>query len=65
MNSLEMKVVMKRNQDTQEKLAEALALPVSGVNARINGSIDFRSGEMKLIKERYNLSAEDVVNIFF
>lgn len=65
MNSLEMKVVMKRNQDTQEKLAEALALPVSGVNARINGSIEFRSGEMKLIKERYNLSAEDVVNIFF
>ena len=60
-----MKVVMKRNQDTQEKLAEALALPVSGVNARINGSIEFRSGEMKLIKERYNLSAEDVVNIFF
>ena len=65
MNSLEMKVVMKRNQDTQEKLAEALDLPVSGVNARINGSIDFRSGEMKLIKERYNLSAEDVVTIFF
>ena len=65
MNSLEMKVVMKRNQDTQEKLAEALALPVSGVNARINGSIEFRSGEMKLIKERYNLSAEDVVSIFF
>lgn len=65
MNSLEMKVVMKRNQDTQEKLAEALDLPVSGVNARINGSIEFRSGEMKLIKERYNLSAEDVVSIFF
>ena len=65
MNSLEMKVVMKRNQDTQEKLAEALDLPVSGVNARINGSIEFISGEMKLIKERYNLSAEDVVSIFF
>lgn len=65
MNSIEMKVVMKRNQDTQEKLAEALDLPVSGVNARINGSIAFRAGEMKLIKERYNLSAEDVVNIFF
>jgi len=65
MNSLEMKVAMKRNEDTQEKLAEALELPVSGVCARINGKIEFRSNEMKVIKERYNLTPEEMMTIFF
>lgn len=65
MNSLEMKVAMKRNLDTQEKLAEALGLQVSGVCARINGKVEFRSNEMKVIKERYNLTPEEVMTIFF
>ena len=65
MNSLEMKVEMKRHKDTLEKLAEALDLQVSGVCARVNGHIEFRANEVKKIKQRYNLSAEDVVRIFF
>ena len=65
MNSLEMKVEMKRNQDTLEKLAEALGLQISGVCARVNGHVEFRANEVKKIKQRYNLSAEDVVRIFF
>ena len=65
MNRIEMKVVMMRNQDTQEKLAEALGLQVSGVNARINGKTDFKSKEIKKIKERYNLSPEDIDALFF
>lgn len=65
MNSLEMKVAMKRNEDTQEKLAEALGLKISGISARINGHIDFRISEVEKIRDRYNLSNEDLVNIFF
>lgn len=65
MNSLEMKVAMKRNKDTQEKLAEALGLQVSGVCARINGHIDFRTSEIEKIRERYNLSNDELVKIFF
>ncbi len=65
MNSLEMKVAMKRNEDTQEKLAEALGLQVSGVCARINGHIDFRTSEIEKIRERYNLSNDELVKIFF
>lgn len=65
MNSLEMKVAMKRNEDTQEKLAEALGLQVSGVCARINGHIDFRSTEIETIRDRYNLSDSELVKIFF
>ena len=65
MDSLEMKVAMKRNNDTQEKLAEALGLQISGVNARINGKVDFRSSEIKKIIRRYHLTADDVNRIFF
>ena len=65
MNSLEMKVAMKRNEDTQEKLAEALGLQISGVSARINGRISFRASEIEKIRERYNLSNEELVKIFF
>ena len=65
MNSLEMKVAMKRNEDTQEKLAEALGLQISGINARINGHIDFRISEVEKIRTRYNLSDEDLLKIFF
>ena len=65
MNSLEMKVAMKRHEDTQEKLAKALGLKISGVSARINGKLDFRASEIAKIRERYNLSNDELVQIFF
>ena len=65
MNSNEMKAVMKRNDDTQEKLAEAMGLQLSGINARINGHVDFRASEIKMIKKRYGLSPEETDVIFF
>lgn len=60
-----MKAVMAKNEDTQEKLAEFLDLPVSGVNARINDRIDFRASEIAKIVRRYKLSADDTMDIFF
>lgn len=65
MNSREMKAAMKRADDTQWKLAEALGLQLSGLNARINGHIDFRASEICAIRKRYNLSEEDTARIFF
>lgn len=65
MNSREFKAVMKREDDTQEKLAEALGLQLSGVNARINGRIEFRASEICAIIKRYNLSETETANIFF
>lgn len=65
MNTNELKAEMKRNNDTQEKLAEALELSLSGVNDRINGRIEFRRSEINTIRQRYNLSPEDTVRIFF
>lgn len=65
MNSNELKAAMKRNDDTQEKLADALGLQISGVNARINGHVDFRVSEIAKIIKRYGLSPEETSAIFF
>ena len=48
-----------------EKLAEALGLQISGINARINGKTDFRASEISKIRKRYNLTPEEVCKIFF
>jgi hypothetical protein len=55
---------MVKHNDTQEKLAEVLDLPVSGLNARINGKIEFRRSEINAIRRRYGLSPEETVSIF-
>jgi transcriptional regulator with XRE-family HTH domain len=65
MNPKELKAAMKRNDDTQEKLAEALGLQTSGVSERINGRIQFRRNEIDIIRQRYNLSDADTIMIFF
>ena len=65
MNSNEMKAAMKRNNDTLEKLAEVLELPISGVSGRINGHIEFRASEISKIVRRYKLSPEETTHIFF
>lgn len=65
MNTNKLKAVMKLNEDTQEKLAEALGLKASGVCERINGNVDFRRSEINLIRKRYNLSNEETISIFF
>jgi len=65
MNPNELKAEMKRNDDTQEKLAEALDLSLSGVNDRINGRVEFRRSEINIIRQRYSLSPEDTIRIFF
>lgn len=65
MNSNCLKAAMAKHNDTQEKLAEFLGLHVSGVNARINGKMEFRRSEINAIRERYGLSAEETIEIFF
>jgi plasmid maintenance system antidote protein VapI len=65
MNKTAMKITMTKHHDTQEMLAEALDMQISGLNARINGKIDFRAGEIIKIVKRYNLSPEETTAIFF
>lgn len=65
MNSNMLKSVIVKNGDTQERLAEAMGLQTSALNQRINGKIEFRRNEINFIKNRYQLSADEVDVIFF
>ena len=65
MNSNLLKATIIKNGDTQEKLADAMGLPTSALNMRINGKIEFRRNEIIFIKLRYSLSSDEVDSIFF
>lgn len=65
MNSNLLKSIITKNGDTQAKLAEAMGLQISALSQRINGHIEFRRNEIRFIKQRYNLSSEEIDNIFF
>ena len=54
-----------KNRDTQAKLAEDMGLPQSALSARINGKIEFRQNEINFIRERWNLTDKETVDIFF
>ena len=65
MNSSGLKAAMAKHRDTQKALAEALGMQTSGLNMRINGKIEFRRSEISAIRQRYGLSPEETVEIFF
>lgn len=58
---------MKLFGDRQEDLANALGLSLSRTNAKINETdgAEFTLSEIKIIKFRYHLTAEEVDAIFF
>ena len=65
MNKPLIRAIIVKNNDTQDRLAEALNLSRSAISNRINGKIDFRLSEINCIRLRYKLSAKEVVDIFF
>lgn len=65
MNTNLLKALIVKNGDTQMKLADSMGIPVSALNQRINGKTEFRRNEIKLIKSRYRLTAEETEEIFF
>ncbi len=64
-NLLESK--MKLLGDTQSTLADAIGISLSRLSAKINEyeGAEFTQGEINSIKERYQLSADEVDCIFF
>jgi hypothetical protein len=53
--------------DTGNTLAKALGISPQRFSAKINerNGAEFTQGEIMAIKERYNLSADDIDDIFF
>ena len=58
---------MALNGDNDGKLAEYLGLSRSRFSAKINetGGAEFNQGEISKIKQRYNLTADEIDSIFF
>jgi hypothetical protein len=55
-----------KNDRNQQTLAKAMGISLSNLNAKINNNkTDFRQNEISFIKERYNLSEEEMNEIFF
>lgn len=67
MNKNKLISVMKLHGDTQESLAEVIGISLSRLNAKINetGGAEFTMGEIRIIKIRYNLTSQEVDEIFF
>ena len=66
MNTMLLKSVMTLHGDNIKTLAEYLGKTPQMISRKINeDNAEFRQGEIALIKERYNLTAEQVEEIFF
>lgn len=66
-NKAKLKSVMALNQDTGLTLAKALGISSSTLSAKINEykGAEFTQREIKICKDRYVLSPEEVDSIFF
>lgn len=67
MDKKNLESVMKKYGDTQATLAKVLGISRTCFNNKINERDDacFTQPEMKAIKNRYNLTANDIDEIFF
>lgn len=67
MNKLELESVMKLHGDTGTSLAGYLGIARPTFSAKINETnrAEFTQGEIAMIKDKYELSPQEVVEIFF
>jgi arsenate reductase-like glutaredoxin family protein len=66
MNTKLFRSIMVLNNDTNKSLAEFLNLSEQTVRNKINeNGTEFRQGEIAMIKDRYNLTADQIADIFF
>ena len=66
MNKVLLRYHMANKGDTNKELAKLLNITTASVSAKINeNGTEFKQGEIVKIKDRYNLSAEQVDAIFF
>ena len=51
--------------DTQKDVADALGVTEQTVGDKLNGVSDFKQSEIKILIDRYDLTPEQVNDIFF
>lgn len=66
MNKELLRSVMALHGETNRDLANLLDISEQSVSAKINeNGTEFKQGEIAAIRQHYNLTAEQVTNIFF
>ena len=66
MNKELLRSIMVLHGDTNKDLAELLGISEQSVSGKINeNNTEFKQGEIAKIRQHYNLTAEQVTNIFF
>lgn len=65
MNGNKLRSKMVLHGDTGRNLAKALGISQQAFSHKLNGKADFTQREIQLIKNRYELSPDEVDNIFF
>ena len=66
MNKAKLRSIMVLYGDTNKDLADYLGITEQSVSSKINeNGTEFKQGEIALIVKRYNLSAEQIAEIFF
>jgi len=66
MNKNLMRSFMTLNNDTYATLAESIGISAQSFSDKMNErGTEFKQGEIAKIKDRYNLTAEQVESIFF
>lgn len=65
MKSRELKALRVKNGYTQAKLGALMNMGETTYCKKENGQIDFTLSDIKMLKNIYNLSQEEVASIFF
>lgn len=60
-----MKSKMALHGDTIEMLSDAMRISRMSLSAKINGQREFKQSEIQFIMNQYQLTPQDVVDIFF
>lgn len=65
MNRRAFDACMAYNGDTRDTLATALNVKVGTVGNKIRGATDFKLSEICILRRRWNLSTEKLLEVFF
>ena len=65
MNKRLLRVVMVGAGDTFKQLANYLSISAQTLSMKVNGKVGFKVEEIKKIAQKYNLTDDQIISIFF
>lgn len=65
MNTTLFRVFMVKNHEKQTELAEVMNMAQSALSNRINGKIEWKKKEINFFRNRWNLTDQETIDIFF